>query len=201
MKPLHFVLAVCTMTCLFASCIKYTVPIPPPPGGSNPSGPTNPSNPGGSGNSGPDSISFFANGDSAYVTGISVDTSRDVGFEWPQIIVKGTAIIPAKQDTLTFELQVYNPNNTYVSLDQFMGDFNDTSRAQHASTLTLSSEVNYDAYQDSYSGAQVLYVDISANDGKTVTTTFYGSLTTFINNNGAPPTLVLTKGTMKIELP
>jgi hypothetical protein len=196
MKPLFSTLAVCAVVCFFGACIKYSIPIPPPPpSGGNSSGNNS------SGNNAADSISFFANGDSAYVTGISVDTSRDIGFEWPQVIVRGTAIIPAKQDTLTFELQVYNPNNTYVSVGQFMGDFNDTSRAQHASTLTLSSEVNYDAYQDSYSGAQVLYVDINANDGKTISSTFYGSLTTFIDNNGAPPTMVLTKGTMKIELP
>lgn len=198
MKPLFSTLSVCCVfVCVFASCIKYSVPIPPPPNNGssgNPSG--NPS-----GNNAADSISFFANGDSAYVTGISVDTSREVGFEWPQIIVKGTAVIPAKLDTLTFELQVYNPNNALVSVYQFMGDFNDTSRAQHASTLTLSSEVNFDAYQDSYSGAQVLYVDINANDHMTINSTFHGSLTTFINNNGAPPVMVLTKGTMKIELP
>jgi hypothetical protein len=197
MKLLYSGLAFCALVGLFSSCIKFTVPTPPPPNngssGGNTSGNT-------SGNAA-DSISFFANGDSAYVTGISVDTTRIVGFEWPQIIVNGTCIIPAKTDTLTFELQVYNPNNTYVSVDQFMGDFNDTSAAQHASTLTLSSVVNYDAYQDSYSGAQVLYVDISANDGKTVTSTFHGSLTTFINNNGAPPVMTLTKGTMKLELP
>lgn len=94
-----------------------------------------------------------------------------------------------------------NANNTYVSVHQFMGNFNDTSRSNHTSTLTLNSEVNDNAYEDSWSGAEVLYVVIGANDGKTVTATFYGSLLCIANNTGVPPTLPLTNGTMKIDLP
>jgi len=195
MKPLSKALSSCAITILFTACFKAVIPIPPPPGGSNPSGPTNPNNPNGQ------SISFFANGDSAYVTGISVDTTRDVGFLWPQIVVAGTAIIPAKQDTLTFTLQLDNGNNSYSSCTQFMGDFNDTSRIHHTSYLDLNSSVNWNDYEDSQNGAECLYVDISANDGKTLTATFYGKLLVIANNTGAPPTLPISQGTMKINLP
>ena len=106
----------------------------------------------------------MANGDSAVLTQISIDTSRASGFVYPQMIIYGLAAIPQTKDTLTFEAQVYNGNNTYVSVNQFMGIFNDTSYSQHSATLTLSS------------------------------------LVTIANNNGAPPRLPITNGTMKITL-
>lgn len=192
MKPVISALYFCAISCLFAACFKTSIPIPPPPGGSNPSNPGSPSN---------QAISFFASSDSAYVAAISVDTTRDVGFEYPQIIINGTAIIPNRKDTLTFELQIYNSTNTYTSATQFMGNFNDTSRSYHTTNLTLNSQVNYNAYQNAFNGANDFYVNISANDGKTLTATFYGSLVCFANNTGAPPTLPITKGTMKINLP
>jgi hypothetical protein len=172
-------------------CVYFhTIPIPPPPGQSQ-SSPA-PSD---------QAISFFANGDSTYVTAISVDTGRDVGFAYPKIIIRGTANIPSKQDTLTFMLQFDNANNTLTSCTQFIGNFNDTSRSYHTSTLDLNSQVNYNAYEDSWSGAEVLYVDILTNDGKMLTATFYGSLLAIANNTGAPPTLPITNGNMKIDLP
>jgi hypothetical protein len=177
--------------CLFASCIKQTIPIPPPPGGA-----VHPGSP-----SSDQAISFLFNGDSTYVTGISVDTTRDVGFMYPQIVVSGVAIVPNKQDTLAFTLQLDNGNNTYVSVNQFMGNFNDTSRSDHTASLDLNSRVNYNDYQNSWSGAEVLYVNNSANDGKTVTATFYGKLLLIANNTGAPPTVPIANGKMTIDLP
>jgi len=147
------------------------------------------------------SITFFANGDSVFVTQISVDTSRQTGFMYPQINVNGMAIIPVRKDTLTFDLQIFNSNNSYASVVQFMGNFNDTSRLHHTTILTLNSQVNWNAYQDAQNGANDFYVDISGNDGKTLTANFYGSLVCFANNTGAPPTLPITNGTLKINLP
>jgi hypothetical protein len=194
MKPLISTLSFCLSVCLFASCIKQTITIPPPPGGAiHPGTPSSPSS--------DQAISFLFNGDSTYVAGISVDTTRDAGFLYPQIVVTGTAIVPAKQDTLAFTLQLDNANNTYVSVNQFMGNFNDTSRADHTASLDLNSRVNYNDYENSWSGAEVLYVTISANDGKTVTATFNGKLLLFANNTGAPPTVPIANGTMKITLP
>ncbi len=57
------------------------------------------------------------------------------------------------------------------------------------------------AYQDAQNGANDLYVNISANNGKALTATFYGSLVCFANNTGAPPTLPITKGVLNITLP
>jgi hypothetical protein len=198
MKPLTLILG-CGLLLFLSACNKVTnTPIrfkeqggstgnPPPPPPPPPSS--------------DQLITFFAGGDSAFVTGISVDTSREVGFMWPQINVNGMAIIPVRKDTLTFNLQLFNSNNSYLSVTQFMGNFNDTSRSHHTTILTLSSQVNYNAYQDAQNGANDFYVDVSANDGKALTATFYGSLVCFANNTGAPPTLPITKGVLKINLP
>lgn len=181
MKPLFFALPICVLSVLAVSCSKKN------------------NSPGS--NSSSSVITFMANGDSAVVTQISIDTSRASGFVYPQMIIYGLAAIPQTKDTLTFEAQVYNGNNTYVSVNQFMGIFNDTSYSQHSATLTLSSLVNGNAYQDDYTGANNFFVNITSNDGKTITATFYGSLVTIANNNGAPPRLPITNGTMKITLP
>jgi len=145
-------------------------------------------------------ITFTLNGNAVNVININADTTREAGFEYPQIVIKGLATMASPLDTLSFELQILNDNNTLSSVTQFTGSYSDTNQIHHLSTVSLSSSLNYDTYQDHWDYYNNFSTMITSNDGKTVAGTFSGTLFTTINNNNAPAKVPVANGVFKISL-
>jgi hypothetical protein len=147
------------------------------------------------------SLTFFFNGDTAYSTAFTdIDSGWNTfGPAYPELQMIGYVKVPATRDSMYFVMWMMDVKHDLFSINQFMGAWNDTSHENHASSLELNSQVNANAYYD-VPGNQDFYMNITANNGRTLKGTFYGVLATEANNTGAPPTMAVTKGVFSVNL-
>jgi hypothetical protein len=148
------------------------------------------------------SLSFYFNGDTAYSTAFTtIDTGWGFtsGPAYPQLQLIGYVKIPALQDSLYFIVLLDDVTRDLYSINQFTGNWNDTSYEGHTSSFLLNSQVNDNAYSDVPSNED-FYLSITSNNGRTIKGAFYGVVATDPNNTGAPPTIPITKGVFSVNL-
>lgn len=130
-------------------------------------------------------LQFDYNGDSVYLKNMSVDTTRSDGANDSYFMIAGTAIRSTNSDNCLF-----NMNMGFVGLPvtDYFGNY--------APQIILSDVTANKMYSNSFNGNAAISLDITSNNGKTISGSFSGTLS-LANSDSL---VNITNGTFTISL-
>lgn len=133
------------------------------------------------------SMSFQWSGQSVTMPG-ALDTVHDFTFI-------ATGIFPGTKDTCQVNIVV--PNLSLVSTFTLKGIYSDTSvNYDNTATFALIDPVSGDAYQDNTGSLSPFTLDITSNNGSTITANFSGMV--YRTNGTGPDSLMISGGHLTV---